>query len=364
MDGNIHAKRFVLRVSELVSARTTLAEINTTRLQGLCQSRSTKKPQKSVRIRFEGQAHHPPDIRTLGRYSPTPIYLGPFAQGLEASWIDDPLGIGGLSASGPTAYGDAMQLTNRWVLITGASSGFGAAAAEAFARAGCRLALGARRLDRLAQVTEICRKTGARAEFHELDVSSTASVNAFCQWLQTLTPRVDVLINNAGGAHGLDTIAAGKDEDWEAMVQSNFLGLARVTRAVLPLIPHHQGASILNIGSIAAHQAYEGGSIYCGVKAAERSITQALRLELNGTGIRVGSLDPGMALTEFSNVRFRGDAARSAQVYRGVEPLVAQDIAETLVWMASRPPHVNIDEIIIKPTDQAAIHKVHRRATV
>ena len=254
-----------------------------------------------------------------------------------------------------------MQWNDRWVLITGASSGFGAAAAEAFAGAGARVLLGARRGDRLARVAEACRNVGARAEYHELDVASTPSVTEFVGWVKSITPRVDVLINNAGGAHGIDTVANGRDEDWEAMVQSNLLGLARVTLAVLPMIPHHQGASILNIGSIAGHQAYEGGSIYCGVKAAERSITQTLRLELNGTGIRVGSLDPGMALTEFSDVRFRGDAARAAQVYRGVEPLVAQDIADTLVWMASRPPHVNIDEIVIKPTDQAAIHKVHRR---
>ena len=256
-----------------------------------------------------------------------------------------------------------MHWNDRWVLITGASSGFGAAAAETFARAGARVLLGARRQDRLAQVADTCRQAGARAEFHELDVASTSSVTGFVEWVRSLTPRVDVLVNNAGGAHGLDTIATGRDEDWEAMVQSNLLGLARMTRAVLPLIPHHAGAGILNIGSIAGHQAYEGGSIYCGVKAAERSFTQALRLELNGTGIRVGSLDPGMALTEFSDVRFRGDSVRAAQVYRGAEPLVARDIAETLLWMASRPSHVNIDEIVIKPTDQAAVHKVHRRAS-
>ena len=125
---------------------------------------------------------------------------------------------------------------------------------------------------------------------------------------------------------------------------------------------NHAGASILNVGSIAGHQAYEGGAAYCGVKAAERSITQALRLELNGTGIRVGSLDPGLAETEFSLVRFKGDTARAAKIYEGTEPLVGEDIAETLVWMASRPPHVCIDEVVIKPTDQAAIHKVYRRA--
>lgn len=255
-----------------------------------------------------------------------------------------------------------MKLNGKWVLITGASSGFGAATATAFAAEGCHLLLGARRLEKLKEVAAEARKAGATAaNYFELDVASTASVEAFTAWVRTLTSRVDVLINNAGGAHGLDPVATAKDADWEAMVQSNLLGLLRVTRAVLPLLPHHDGASILNIGSIAGHQAYEGAAAYCGVKAAERSITQALRHELNGTGIRVGSLDPGMAETEFSLVRFKGDAARSAKVYEGTEPLRAADIAETLVWMASRPPHVCLDEIVIKPTDQAAIHKVYRR---
>ena len=256
-----------------------------------------------------------------------------------------------------------MKLNDRWVLITGASSGFGAAAARAFGAAGCHLLLGARRLDRLAEVSRTAQTAGATsADFHALDVASTASVEAFVAWVRTLTPTVDVLINNAGGAHGMDPVATAKDADWEAMVQSNFLGLLRVTRAVLPLLPHHAGASILNVGSIAGHQAYEGAAAYCGVKAAERSITQSLRHELNGTGIRVGSLDPGLAETEFSLVRFKGDAARSAKIYEGIEPLSGEDIAEALVWMASRPPHVCIDEVILKPTDQAAIHKLYRRS--
>jgi len=156
-------------------------------------------------------------------------------------------------------------------------------------------------------------------------------------------------------------VATARDADWEAMVQSNFLGLLRVTRAVLPLIPHHAGGWILNVGSVAGRTAYEGGAAYCGVKAGERSITKALRLELNGTGIRVGSLDPGMAETEFSEVRFKGDSTRASAVYAGVEPLQAEDVAEAMVWMASRPPHVCIDEILIQPTDQAAVHKVYRR---
>jgi 3-hydroxy acid dehydrogenase / malonic semialdehyde reductase len=256
-----------------------------------------------------------------------------------------------------------MNLSGRWIVITGASSGFGAAAAVAFGQAGCHVVLGARRLDRLQQVAESAVAAGAAsAHPHVLDVASTESVEAFATWLSGVTPTVDVLINNAGGAHGLDPVATARDSDVEAMVQSNFIGLIRVTRALLPRIPHHAGAWILNVGSIAGHAAYEGGAAYCGVKAGERSITQALRLELNGTGIRVGSIDPGMAETEFSSVRFKGDDTRAAKVYAGVHPLQAQDVAEAMVWMASRLAHVCIDEMVIKPTDQAAFHKVYRRA--
>lgn len=254
------------------------------------------------------------------------------------------------------------NLANQWVLITGASSGFGAAAARAFAAEGSHVLLGARRVERLEQVAVECRQAGAAGAYvHALDVASTPSTNQFADWVKTLTPKVDVLINNAGGAHGAETVANGKDEDWEAMIQVNFLGVMRVTRAILPLMLGNSGSSILNLGSIAGRVAYEGGSVYCGVKAAELQITRALRLELNGTGIRVGTIDPGFAETEFAMVRFKGDKAKSDKVYEGTEPLTAEDIAETLVWCASRPPNVCIDEILIKPTDQAAIHKVYRR---
>jgi len=262
-----------------------------------------------------------------------------------------------------------LSLKNKWVLITGASSGFGAAAARAFGAAGAKLLLGARRVDRLAQVAAAAKQAGAAAaEFHALDVAATASVEAFIGRAKALirTPQtgernLHVLINNAGGAHGLDSVAAGQDADWEAMMQSNVLGVLRVTRAAIPLLVHDAGASILNIGSIAGHTAYEGGAVYCAAKAGELQITRALRLELNGTGIRVGTLDPGLAETEFSLVRFKGDAAKAGQVYAGTNPLTAEDIAETLLWMATRPAHVNIDEMIIKPVDQAAVHKVYRR---
>jgi len=256
----------------------------------------------------------------------------------------------------------SSQLAGKWVLITGASSGFGAAAARAFARQGANLLIGARRLDRIQEVAEDCRKLGApAAQAHPLDVSQTKSVNDFIAWSGTLTKRIDVLVNNAGGAHGLETVAQGKDEDWEAMMQSNVLGVLRVTRAALPLMTPFPGGNIINIGSIAGRVAYEGGAAYCASKAGELQITRALRLELCGTGLRVSTIDPGMAETEFSMVRFKGDAARADKVYEGVTPLNADDIAETIVWVASRPAHVCIDELVIKPTDQAAIHKVNRR---
>jgi NADP-dependent 3-hydroxy acid dehydrogenase YdfG len=256
----------------------------------------------------------------------------------------------------------AFSLAGKSILITGASSGFGAAAARLFGAQKCKLLLGARRWDRLESIAAEARQAGAvEAHIHALDVTKTSSIEEFVQWAQAKTNVIDVLINNAGGAHGQDPVATGKDEDWEAMLQTNVLGILRMVRAVLPLMPKDAGSSIVNIGSVAGRFAYEGGAAYCAAKAGELKITQALRLELNGTGIRISSLDPGMALTEFSNVRFKGDTARADKVYEGVNPLLAEDIAEALVWMASRPPHVNIDEMVIKPVDQAATFKVFRR---
>jgi NADP-dependent 3-hydroxy acid dehydrogenase YdfG len=256
------------------------------------------------------------------------------------------------------------SLTGKWVLITGASSGFGAAAASAFAAEGARLLLGARRVEKLAQVAREADDKGAgAAHYHALDVAQTASVAAFVDWARGLTDRIDVLVNNAGGAHGLDPVAAARDEDWEAMVQSNLLGLLRMTRAALPLMLPYPGGTIINIGSVAGHTAYEGGAAYCAVKAGELQVTRALRLELCGMGLRVGTIDPGLAETEFSLVRFKGDTARAKKVYEGVAPLTADDVAEAMVWVASRPSHVCIDELLIKCTDQAAVYKVNRRQT-
>jgi serine 3-dehydrogenase len=256
----------------------------------------------------------------------------------------------------------AFSLKEKWVLITGASSGFGAAAAKAFGACGARLLLGARRLDRLEQTAREAQKAGAsEAHFHFLDVGTTDSVQAFTDWAKEKMNGLHVLINNAGGAHGLDTIAQGKDADWEAMIQSNVLGILRMTRAALPLIPRDAGATIINIGSVAGRVAYEGGAVYCAAKAAELQITRTLRLELFGSGIRVSTVDPGLAETEFSLVRLKGDAAAANKLYEGTSPLTAVDVAEILVWVASRPPHVNIDEMVIKPVDQVAVGKVFKR---
>ena len=208
--------------------------------------------------------------------------------------------------------------------------------------------VGARRLDRLKTVADEARKAGAaEAHFHELDVSQTPSVETFITWVkskiqdpgrQTPNPTcLHVLINNAGGAHGLDTVANGKDADWEAMIQANVLGVLRMTRAALPLMPRDAGASIINIGSAAGHTAYAGGAVYCAAKAGELQITRALRHELFGMGIRVGTVDPGLAETEFSLVRFKGDIAQAEKLYEGTHPLTAEDIADILV-LGRQPP--------------------------
>ena len=270
-------------------------------------------------------------------------------------------------------------------MITGASSGFGAAAARAFGAEGSKLLLGARRVDRLEEVAAAARQAGApAAHFHALDVSKTSSVEAFVAWARETTndhqspitirqppitrplsssARLDVLINNAGGAQGLDTVAEGKDEDWETMLQANVLGILRMTRAALPLMLDNPGSSLINIGSLAGHVAYEGGAAYCAAKAGELQITRALRLELNGTGIRVTTVDPGLAETEFSVVRFKGDQAAADKVYEGLDPVTPDEVADCVMFALTRPLHVNLDEIVIKAIAQSSGSHVVRRST-
>jgi len=230
-------------------------------------------------------------------------------------------------------------------VVTGASSGIGAATANALHDAGFTLVLGARRLEKLREIGDPL----SAVSFH-LDVTDPGNVAEFCSRI----PEVHVLVNNAGGALGLDRFADSKDDDWERMYDTNVLGLMRVTRALLPKLEASGAGHIVNIGSIAGREAYPGGAGYNAAKFAVKAITQVLRLELVGKPIRITEIAPGMVETEFSLVRFDGDAERAAKVYAGLQPLVAGDVADAIQWVVTRPAHVNIDEIVIKPLAQAS----------
>jgi 3-hydroxy acid dehydrogenase/malonic semialdehyde reductase len=242
------------------------------------------------------------------------------------------------------------------VVITGASSGFGEAAALRFARLGHPLYLGARRLERLQEVAKRCREAGApRAEARALDVRSKQSIEAFCAGAGT----PEILLNNAGLALGRDTVDKVKDEDVLGMVETNLVGLVRVTRALLPKMIAARRGHVINLGSYAARGVYEGGAVYAATKHSVRIISETLRLELSGTHIRVTEIDPGLADTEFSLVRL-GDEQKAKSVYQGMTPLSADDVAEAIVWAATRPAHVNVSELVLTPTAQASLTKVHR----
>lgn len=249
--------------------------------------------------------------------------------------------------SGPEA-GSA----GKTAVVTGASAGIGAATARALAEAGFAVALGARRLERLE---EVARPLGAR--FAPLDVTDEASVASFVEGLG----RVDVLVNNAGGAVGVTPVAAARDEEWRWMWETNVLGLVRMTRALLPALVASGDGHVVNVGSIAGFETYAGGAGYTAAKHAVRALTRTLRLELLGEPVRVTEICPGLAETEFSLVRFRGDEERAQEVYRGMTPLTGRDVADCIAWAVTRPPHVNIDEIVVRPRDQATAHHVHRR---
>ncbi len=242
------------------------------------------------------------------------------------------------------------------IVITGASSGIGAATARRLLAEGHRLSLGARRVDRLVDVA-------ADAFHHALDVTDEASVEAFLDAAEAAHGPIDILINNAGLARGTETILSATGEAWREMVETNVMGVLHVTRRVLPGMVERGSGQVVMIGSIAAHETYEGGSVYCGTKRMLQSITQALRYETLGHGIRVTSIDPGMVDTEFSVVRFRGDQERAAAVYDGMQPLTGNDIADVIAFVIAQPPHVNLDTIVMMPTDQASPKRVHRRTT-
>jgi NADP-dependent 3-hydroxy acid dehydrogenase YdfG len=243
----------------------------------------------------------------------------------------------------------------RIAVVTGASSGIGAATARQLARAGFHVVAGARRSDRLEPLAE---EVGATTL--ALDVTDPASVDAFAAAVADRHGHADLLVNNAGAALGLDPVADGHDQDWQTMLDTNVVGLLRVTRGFLPLLRAAPHAHIVNLGSIAGFEVYPGGAGYAASKHAVRAITQTLRLELNGEPIRITEIAPGMVETEFSLTRFHGDQSRADQVYAGVQPLTADDIADCVVWAVTRPPHVDIDLMVVRPVAQAAAHLVAR----
>lgn len=241
-------------------------------------------------------------------------------------------------------------------VISGASSGIGAATAMALATAGFSVVLGARRTNRLAKLAE---EIGPRARWLALDVRDPASVARFADEVGPCR----LLVNNAGGALGSESLAQADEAHWQAMYDTNVLGTLRMTKALLPALTASGDGLIITIGSVASFEPYAGGGGYNAAKHAERALSDVLRIELLGQPIRVTTIDPGMVETEFSLVRFDGDASRAREVYAGMTPLQAADIAELIAFVATRPSHVDIDQVVIRPRDQARVGLVHRRST-
>lgn len=244
--------------------------------------------------------------------------------------------------------------TKKVAIITGASSGFGAAMAEHFASLGISIALGARRTDLLHDLqTKLAKKHDVKVFYHTLDVQSVDSVKEFVDLTIKEFGKIDYLINNAGLALGMDTVVDTKPEAWKTMWETNVLGSVQMIQAVLPHLKEHAGARVINIGSVSGHETYEGGGAYCSSKFALRAVTLTLRYEMMKKGIGVSSIDPGMAETEFSMVRLK-DKEKAKKVYQGMKPLSPQDVAEIAGFLITRPAHVNIDQILVYPMQQSS----------
>jgi 3-hydroxy acid dehydrogenase / malonic semialdehyde reductase len=255
------------------------------------------------------------------------------------------------------------SLKGNVVFITGASSGIGRSCAMAFAPLGVKLLLAARRRERLeALAAELRQNFPVQVHVLELDVRDQPSVERAVNGLPAEWSAIEVLVNNAGLSRGLDKLHEGKLQDWEEMIDTNIKGLLYVSRAVIPGMVARNSGHIVNIGSIAGHEVYPGGNVYCATKFAVNALSKGLRLDLNGTPIRVSEVAPGLVETEFSIVRYRGDGEKAGKAYQGMTPLTGDDIADAVVYCATRPPHVNISEMIVMPTAQAATFLVHRKA--
>lgn len=254
-----------------------------------------------------------------------------------------------------------ISMKDQIVLITGASSGIGRSCATAFAAAGAKLILTARRKERLDELAASFKKEHNTACFTaSMDVRDHSAVAKFIADLPDQWNAIDVLVNNAGLSRGLDKIHEGSLPDWEEMIDTNVKGLLYVSRAVIPGMVARQRGTIINIGSIAGHEVYSKGAVYCATKHAVDAITKSMRMDLMDTPLRVCTVDPGLVETEFSEVRFRGDKTRAKTIYHGLQPLTPDDVADVVLFAATRPAHVQIAEVIVFPTAQAGVVSVHR----
>jgi len=256
------------------------------------------------------------------------------------------------------------SLKDKIVFVTGASAGIGEACARAFAALGAGILMCARRLERIEKLTEELRKDlGVKAHALALDVRDGAAVEKAVKDLPGPWRDIEVLVNNAGLSRGLDKLQEGLVSDWDEMIDANVKGLLYVSRAVIPGMVARGGGHVINIGSIAGREVYPMGNVYCATKYAVRALSKGLRLDLNGTPVRVSEIAPGLVETEFSLVRFHGDGERAAKVYQGYTPLRPEDVADAAVWCATRPAHVNVAEVLITSVDQASTTLVHKRGT-
>lgn len=254
------------------------------------------------------------------------------------------------------------KLDNKIVFITGASAGIGKACALSFAEEGASLILSARRKNKLDELSKNIKSIfGVKVYAFELDVRDLEQVKEKISSLPAEWKQIDILVNNAGLAKGFSKINDGNIEDWEIMIDTNIKGLLYVTRQILPLMIDRKQGHIINLGSIAGHQVYPYGNIYCATKFAVNSLSEAIRVDTLESNIRVTNIAPGLVETEFSEVRFNGDKERAKNVYNGIEPLTGEDIADLILFAATRKPRININEIIVTPTAQASATQVFRK---
>ena len=255
-------------------------------------------------------------------------------------------------------------LQGKIVFVSGASGGIGKACAERFAKAGAKLILCARSIDKITVLAEQLKAMyQTESQVIGLDVRNRQAVLAAVQSLPADWQAIDVLINNAGGALGMEKLQEGNLDDWDVMIDTNVKGLLYLTRAIVPLMLKYQrNGHVVNIGSVAGIHAYPGGAVYCACKAAVQFISDGLRMDVVDTPIRVTNIQPGMVQTDFSKVRFHGDEKKAAEVYEGITPLSAEDIADIIIYAASVPPHVQICEVTVTPTHQATGRVIHKAA--